>query len=271
MPNGPHGQMRPADVVTNAEVNRHSGKADCVGDTSLPRDGTRTPRSCEIVNDPRQLPAYTISEAAHYLGLPAATVRFWSVGRDEYKPLINVPKGAPTLVSFLNLVELHILSAIRRKHKVKMPSIRSAIEYLSKLADSPTDQRYPLLSRQLETDGLALFIEHYGQLINISRAGQAAMREIISAALHRIDRDPTGIPIKLYPFTRKKLRDAPHMVVIDPRLSGGRPVIAGTGVATEIVAERYKLGESISELAYDYERPNAEIEEAIRCELQAAA
>ena len=49
------------------------------------------------------------------------------------------------------------------------------------------------------------------------------------------------------------------------------PVIAGTGLATRIIAERCKLGESISDLAQDYERPSTEIEEAIRCELEAAA
>ena len=97
------------------------------------------------------------------------------------------------------------------------------------------------------------------------------MREIIKAALRRIDRDPNGIPIKLYPYTRQRAKDAPAMVVIDPALSAGRPVIAGTGLATQIIAERYKSGESIGDLAYDYERPNEEIEEAIRCELPAAA
>ena len=97
------------------------------------------------------------------------------------------------------------------------------------------------------------------------------MREIISAALRRIDRDPAGVPIKLYPFTRSAMDETPTMVVIDPRLSAGRPVIAGTGVATHLIAERYKAGESISDLAHDYERGHEEIEEAIRCELQAAA
>ncbi len=128
-----------------------------------------------------------------------------------------------------------------------------------------------MISRALETDGLDLFIEQYGQLINISRAGQTAMREIISAALRRIDRDPASVPIKLYPFTRAAIGDTPMMVVIDPALSAGRPVINGTGLATQLIAERYKAGESISDLAYDYERDNEEIEEAIRCELQAAA
>lgn len=116
-----------------------------------------------------------------------------------------------------------------------------------------------------------LFIEHYGQLINISQAGQTAMRDIILAALKRIDRDLKGIPIKLYPFTRIAIEDAPSMVVIDPALSAGRPVIKGTGLATQLIAERYKAGESVSQLALDYGRREAEIEEAIRCELPAAA
>ena len=222
-------------------------------------------------NDPRKLPAYTIAEAAHYLAVPAATIRYWSVGRDAYAPLIEVPAHVPTLLSFLNLTELHVLAAIRRTHEVKMPSIRRAIQYLAANAQSAMDRRHPLIGRELETDGLDLFIQQYGQLINISRDGQTVMREIMSAALRRIDRDPDGVPIKLYPFTRATKDKTPMMVVIDPRLSAGRPVIAGTGLATQLIAERYKAGESIGDLAYDYERGHEEIEEAIRCELQAAA
>ncbi len=222
-------------------------------------------------DDPRDLPAYTIPEAARYLAVPPATIRYWSVGRGTTAPVIEVPGHVPTLLSFLNLTELHVLAAIRRKHEVKMPSIRSAIQYLAAHAQGAMDKRYPLISRELETDGLDLFIQQYGQLITISRAGQTAMREIISAALRRIDRDPAGVPIKLYPFTRAAMDDTPSMVVIDPRLSAGRPVIAGTGLATQLIAERYKAGESIGDLAHDYEREHEEIEEAIRCELQAAA
>ena len=219
----------------------------------------------------RELPAYTISEAAHYLTIPSATVRYWSVGQGDYGSLIEVPKHSPTLLSFLNLTELHVLAAIRRKHVVAMPKVRKAIQYLVNNAPGETDRRHPLISRELESDGLDLFTEQYGQLINISQVGQIAMRAIISAALRRIDRDAEGIPIKLYPFTRTAIQDAPAMIVIDPALSAGRPVIAGTGLATQIIAERCKAGESVSQLAQDYEREEAEIEEAIRCELRLAA
>ncbi len=221
--------------------------------------------------DRRELPAYPIAEAAHYLSVPAATVRYWATGQGDYAPLIEIPATEPALLSFLNLVELHVLAAIRRKHAVPMPKVRAAIEYLKKITRTARDNRHPLISKQLETDGLDLFIKRYGELVNISQDGQMAMREVMSAALHRIERDANGIPIKLYPFTRSDIRDAPSMVVIDPALSAGRPVIAGTGLATEVIAERYKAGESIEELARDYERKEEEIEEAVRCELQAAA
>ena len=152
-----------------------------------------------------------------------------------------------------------------------MPKVRKAIKYLMRTAPSVIDQRHPLISYEMETDGLDLFIERYGRLINISQAGQLAMRELIETALHRIDRDSHKVPIRLFPFTRTEMRNAPEMVVIDSRLSAGRPVIAGTGLTTQIIAERYKAGESVSQLATDYGRDESEIEEALRCEIKLAA
>jgi uncharacterized protein (DUF433 family) len=56
------------------------------------------------------------------------------------------------------------------------------------------------------------------------------------------------------------------MIVIDPRVSFGRPVIAGSGVPTSAILERYLAGEGFEHLALDYNRSTLEIEEAIRCE-----
>ena len=221
--------------------------------------------------DPREQPAYTLTEAAHYLVLPTSTVRAWSVGRVGYAPLIRAAVRSPGLLSFLNLAELHVLAAIRRTHLVAMGKVRGAIQYLVKNARSASDRAHPLISREMETDGLDLFIRESGLLVNISEAGQLAMREVLDQALRRIDRDPTGVPIRLYPYTRATTDNAPAFVVVDPSLSAGRPVIAGTGLATGLIAERYKAGESVRGLARDYDRSEGEIEEAIRCELPSAA
>ena len=97
------------------------------------------------------------------------------------------------------------------------------------------------------------------------------MRDLLKAHLRRIDRDDKGLPLRLYPFTRRADQtDQPKNIVIDPFISFGKAVITGTGVSTEVVAERFKAGESADELANDYGCAREKIEEAIRCELSLA-
>jgi uncharacterized protein (DUF433 family) len=76
----------------------------------------------------------------------------------------------------------------------------------------------------------------------------------------------------LFPFTRFGATgvDQPRTVMIDPRIAFGRPVLSGTGIPTAVLADRYKAGESMGELASDYDCARELIEEAIRCELAAA-
>ncbi len=225
-------------------------------------------------NDLRELPTYSIAEAAHYLQIPDTTLRSWLVGRSYptekgtrfFEPLIQPPDPNRSLISFMNVVEIHVLDAIRREHKIRLTNIRQALRYLRKHFPSP----HPLADQKFETDGLDLFIQVYGQLINISQLGQLAMRSILEAHLQRIERDPQGLAVRLYPFTRKRHLDEPRIVVIDPHVSFGRPALTSSGIATAVIAERYKAGESVDELADDYGRERLEIEEAIRCELHAA-
>jgi len=124
--------------------------------------------------------------------------------------------------------EAHVLEAIRQQH----------------------DIRHPLADDQFETDGLDLFIQHAGLFINVTQTGQLAIRAFVQAYLKRVE------------------RDEPRAVVIDPFVSCGRPVLAGTGISTAVVAERFKAGEPMGALADDYGRSLLEIEEAIRCELR---
>ncbi len=98
----------------------------------------------------------------------------------------------------------------------------------------------------------------------------AHQRKSLGQYLERIDWARDGTPAKLFPFTRKRPPNGPKPIVIDPTLAFGRPVLAGTGIATAVVAERFKAGESIRDLAKDYGRSNLEIEEAIRLELSTA-
>jgi uncharacterized protein (DUF433 family) len=216
-------------------------------------------------------PAYSISEASRYLSIPPATLRSWVAGRKYptdagskfFRPIIQLPDDARAGLSFANLVEAHVLDAIRRHHRVPLSKIRDAIYYLRKHFVSS----HPLAEQRFQTDGINLFVEKFGRLINVTQSGQIALRELLTAHLQRVEHDHSGAAVRLYPFTRKRDLHEPRVVVIDPRISYGRPVLAGTGIPTAVVAERYKAGESIDELAEDYGRSRKEIEEAVRCEL----
>ena len=161
-----------------------------------------------------------------------------------------------------------MLAAIRREHKVPLPAVRKALKYVQ----DHLDLNRPLVQAAFETDGVSLFVERLGQLINASKEGQTAMREILQAHLKRIERDEKGLPIKLFLFTRRDgTGQAPSPIVVDPRISFGRPVLVGRSVPTAVLADRFKAGDSLRELAEDYEAPSEAIEEAIRCELDRQA
>ena len=87
-----------------------------------------------------------------------------------------------------------------------------------------------------ETDGKDLFIRKLGELIAVSKGGQKAMPEVLDAYLQRIEWDLQGLATRLYPFTRQRELVQPKVVMIDPRVSFGRPVLAGTGIRTELIA-----------------------------------
>src|SRR5437660_12589338 len=131
------------------------------------------------------------------------------------KPVIQPAAKCPVALSFINLIEAHVLAAIGRKHRVDMPAVRRAIEYLKKEFGSP----HPLADHKFETNGVDLFVERFGQLMSVSQGGQLAVRKLLRAHLRRIDRDDKGFPLRLYPFTRLGATGEPKNIVIDPFIS----------------------------------------------------
>src|SRR5438093_12651606 len=103
-----------------------------------------------------------------------------------------------------------------------------------------------------------------------SASGQRAFREILDPFLRRVERNPRGISAKLFPFTRREHQKAPEkaptVVVIDPRVAFGKPVLVDSRISTALLLSRKRGGASIAQLASDYGRTKEEIEEAIYLE-----
>jgi uncharacterized protein (DUF433 family) len=225
-------------------------------------------------------PAYRAPEAAHILSLPSGTVQAWCFGHDYrnrhdgkrkvFARVIEPADQQHRLLSFVNLCELHLLAVIRRHHRVQLPQVRMAVDYMR---ESLGEDR-PLASGRFRTNGIDLFVEHAGELLNVSKQGQRALREDFERALDRVEFSSDGSrPVRLFPFTRPPLSpDAqPKTVVVDPALSFGRPVLTGAFVRTEVIEGRFRAGDSIADMARDYDVSAGHIEEALRFEQRRAA
>lgn len=212
-----------------------------------------------------EIPNYTIDEASRWLHVPLSTMHYWCLGEQGAAPLTTIFSRRPILLSFKNLVECFVLEGLRNTHGLSLQAIRHSIEDLRCSRQS----KFPLADYQLSTLGDAVYLEDDKEppLIRLSSHGQQAFKEILSPFLKRVERNTTGIARALFPFTRKQYlsapRYAPRCVVIDPRVSFGMPVLINSRISTAFLLSRKKGGASITKLAADYGRPEAEIEEAI--------
>ena len=218
-------------------------------------------------HDIRHQPAYGPAEAARYLRLPAATLRTWLVGRDypkgdaqaRFQPLIRPATGQPLQLSFYNLIEAHVLRALRTEHGVALAELRKAIAY----AERKLEVQRLLLSPELRTHAGRVFLDRYAELIDLSASGQLAMRKLLEDHLQRVEWDDWKFPVRLYPYTGATQASGERPIAIDPLIAFGRPIVQRAGVSTAAIADRIDAGESVEALAEDYDLSAEEVEQAV--------
>ncbi len=216
--------------------------------------------------DARNEPAYSITEASRYLRLSPATLRSWFLGRpyptakglSQFAPVLKLAKKDPATLSFSNLIEAHVLRALRTEHGVPLVEVRQALAYAQR--ELKIDQL--LLREELRTAGGRLFLDRYGELVNLSASGQLAMWKIFEAHLRRVEWGELRSAVRLYPFVVSESADA-KPIVIDPRISFGRPVVGKAFVSTRTILDRIDAGERVEDVARDYELTDQAVEEAV--------
>jgi uncharacterized protein (DUF433 family) len=218
--------------------------------------------------DYSETPAYGLPEAARYLDLAPATLRSWVLGREYprqgdkrgiFKPLIAIADSAESLLSFNNLIEAHVLRALRVRHGVSIKDVRAAIDY----AEHKLKLQRLLLRKELRATAGEVLLEKYGQLISLSHSGQLAMKKVLESHLERIEWDSNRVPRRLYPFVSHEAADAPKRIAIDPRIAFGRPVVVSRGITTAAIRDRIDAGESVDSIAQDYALNRTEVEQAV--------
>ncbi len=208
--------------------------------------------------NPRDVAAYTVAEAARYIRIPSTTLRAWVDGQDTkrhlFRTLISPSRRNPLRLSFNNVIEAYTLRDLRIKHRVSIAAAREAID----VAEKSFDTQRLLLCPELSTRAGDLFIEKFGELVNLNKAGQIAMKIRLHNNLKHIERDESKLPIRLYPAYAGN-----NAIVIDPRIAFGRPIIARRGISTAVIVDRINAGELADEIAEDYDLETAEVNDAL--------
>lgn len=218
--------------------------------------------------------AYTLPDAAQLLGLPQARLRKWvrgvvhtdergeSVRRFPAGSLSTSGEGRDRHFDFPTLIELFSVAQLRQRG-VTMSTLRQARDELSVRFRT----RYPFALRGLLTNGKKLLKElGDSALLELGTGGQTAFEEVLDPFCHRLDFDSTShLVSRFYPEGKQSC------IVVDPHHSFGRPVIVGTNLTTQAIAQLIRGGENLEMVADDFQLPVDHVQEAWRFEQKLAA
>ena len=124
---------------------------------------------------------------------------------------------------------------------------------------------YPLAENQFKTEGMYILMEYhkfdpdprFEQIIVADRGGQLAWDDLLGDKFAHFDYE-YELALRWHPAGRDSL------VVIDPRISFGAPIVHG--LPTWVVRGRWKAGESMDEISNDFGIPKEAVKDALAFE-----
>ncbi len=219
---------------------------------------------------------YTVPEASRLSHVPNRTIRRWMLGHrtggddaaHELPPVWHgqVPRIGETFgLGFLDLMELRFVRAFRQ-HGVSLAVIRQTAER----ARDIFQRDHPFTRTRFLTDGQWIFaetVEETGEtkLLNLARS-QYAFQDVIKPSLYKsVQFSDDGDAVSWFPLWPKK------QVLVDPRRSFGRPIVAHGGVPTEALAQAVQAEGSEQRVARWYDVPVEAVKAAVAFEGDLAA
>jgi uncharacterized protein (DUF433 family) len=214
-------------------------------------------------------PIFTLRETAGYLGVPKSTVHEWARPRAQ-SPLITVfPRhGREATVPFVGFAEAYVLSAFRRAG-VPLQRIRPAVNVLER--EIGID--HALASKRMYTDGAEVLFDYATERseddlleLVVVRTGQTQFSELVRDYLQRITYGDDGwaAQVRLPIYGRAD-------VVVDPHVAFGLPIVTNSGARVEDLVDRFLAGDTIGDIADDFDVPVDQVEDVIRVATRTAA
>jgi uncharacterized protein (DUF433 family) len=194
--------------------------------------------------EPLSTPLYNEAFAARLSELTMGRVRRWLRGYDytysagqelrqgHMAPIVaRAMTSAESYASFLDLVDLLFVKRFL-DHGISLQRIRKALAEAERLVGG-----HHFAQRSFFTDGRNIFLQvkdDADALLELLTNGQWVIAPLIKELAHQIDFDrPSGFAQRWYPLGPRGL------VVLDPLISFGKPIIVGKGVSTAVVYDNY--------------------------------
>ncbi|WP_346900638.1 hypothetical protein [uncultured Roseibium sp.] len=199
------------------------------------------------------VPFYKVSEAARYTHSSSNTVARWH--RLSVLPTRQVRDD----LSYMQLIELAVVAAMRRA-KIPLAEIKAGRDYFARALGT----EYPFATYSFKADGKRIVMDYQeiepktglGKLIYSD--GQLGWKEVVELLLQEFDYEEDGLAVRWHVGGIKS------RVLIDPQLAFGSPNVSG--VATWALKERYNGGESVSDLANDFDLEEQSVIDALNFE-----
>ena len=191
--------------------------------------------------------------------------RYWNEwGERVAQPPVTARSDAESEagVSFFDLISIKAIDGLRRR-QFSLPAIRDVVKY----CQDALKVDYPLATQRFKTDRRRIYLEAGdGRLLEVlgGQRGAQAWDEILDPFLKDLDYQ-NDFARRWWPLGRDEL------VVVDPEHGFGSPVIVGSGLRTELVAERHEVGDSNEVIAYDFNLTPKQVESALKLEEKLAA
>ena len=186
-------------------------------------------------------PSYGIKDAQGITGVSATAIRRWL---SSYPANVREIKARwinhndrwpdPLLVSFLELIEILVAGKLKAATGKSFAAVRRHNAVLSSEWEVPFPFAHENMLNQRD-----------------------ALPDPVLKTLHQMDYG-NGFVSRWLPFGKD------GSLALDPRRAGGQPAIKGRRVRVVDIRGRFKAGESMEFIAYDFDLEQAEVEAALR-------
>lgn len=210
-----------------------------------------------------RLPLYNYAESDYLAGVTRGTSKRWVDGYEYWdtrgmkvvRPPVTAREREQGGISFLDLIEIRAIGNLKAAG-FSLKEIRNIVLTCQQIYKV----EHPLVTLRFKVSGRDIFVHQSGDLVEVGkRRGQYAWYDFLAPFLRDVEYEHE-LARRWYPLGMDKL------VVVDPDYGYGLPVVRRSGVRTEIVFERFQVGESIQEIAEGFNLQREEVEQALQFE-----